>query len=97
VQRAPRALAAPARDLDAVEAQVRALDPARVLAKGWSITRDAGGRVVRSVAGLVPGDGLVTTLSDGDVRSTVSSPPTPARPHLSGTPADATRPPGSAR
>jgi exodeoxyribonuclease VII large subunit len=97
VQRAPRALAAPARDLDAVEAQVRALDPARVLAKGWSITRDAGGRVVRSVAGLVPGDGLVTMLSDGDVHSTVSSPPTPARPHLSGTPADATRPPGSAR
>jgi exodeoxyribonuclease VII large subunit len=88
-------LAAAARDLDAVEAQVRALDPARALAKGWSITRDAHGRVVRSASALAPGDELVTTLSDGDVRSTVSSPPTPAPPRLAATPADDTPPSGS--
>jgi len=99
VQRAPRVLSAAARDLDAVEAQVRALDPARVLAKGWSVTRDARGRVVRSVAAVAPGDELVTTLADGDVRSTVSSPATPTTrttpPRPAGTPDDDTPPPGS--
>jgi exodeoxyribonuclease VII large subunit len=100
VQRAPRVLSAAARDLGAVEAQVRALDPARRLAKGWSVTRDAGGRVVRSVAALAPGDELVTTLADGDVRSTVSSGPAPTTPGASSrparTPAGDTPPPGSA-
>jgi exodeoxyribonuclease VII large subunit len=92
-QRAPRALAAAGRDLDAVEAQVRALDPTRALARGWSITRDAQGRVVRSAAGVAAGDELVTTLADGSVRSTVTTPaPTPA---LADAPADDPLPPGS--
>src|ERR671916_845387 len=73
VQRAPRALAAAGRELDAVEAQVRALDPARTLARGWSITRGADGRVVRSAAALAPGDALVTTLADGQVTSAVTA------------------------
>lgn len=72
VQRAPRVLAAAGRDLDGLEAQIRALDPTRALARGWSITRDERGRVVRSAAGLAAGDALVTTLADGEVRSTVS-------------------------
>ena len=92
VQRAPRLAAAATRHLDTVEAQVRALDPARVLAKGWSITRGGDGRVVRSVAALAPGDELVTTLADGDVRSTVA--PSSAQP-LAGDPADDTPPAGS--
>jgi exodeoxyribonuclease VII large subunit len=71
VQRPPRLLAAAGRELDAVEAQVRALDPRRTLARGWSITRDADGRVIRSAAALTRGDALVTTLADGAVRSTV--------------------------
>lgn len=70
--RAPRLLAAAGRELDAIEAQVRALDPQRALARGWSITRDAEGRVVRSAAAVAPGDELVTTLTDGAVRSRVS-------------------------
>jgi exodeoxyribonuclease VII large subunit len=88
-QRAPRALAAAGRDLDAVEAQVRALDPTRALARGWSITRDAQGRVVRSAAGVAAGDELVTTLADGSVRSTVTTPA------LADAPADDPPPPGS--
>ena len=48
-----------------------ALDPVRVLARGWSITRDEAGRVVRSIDEVAPGDRLVTTIADGDVRSTV--------------------------
>jgi exodeoxyribonuclease VII large subunit len=72
-QRAPRVVAAAGRDLDALDAQVRALDPTRALARGWSITRDADGNVVRSVAAVAAGDALVTTLADGEMRSTVSA------------------------
>jgi exodeoxyribonuclease VII large subunit len=69
--RAPRCLDAAGRAVDQVDARVRAFDPARVLARGWSITRDGDGRVVRSSGDLAPGAALVTTLVDGDVRSTV--------------------------
>jgi exodeoxyribonuclease VII large subunit len=70
--RPARLVAAAAHDLDRIEAQLRALDPARTLARGWSITRDAGGRVLRSAAGVAEGDTLTTTLADGDVHSTVT-------------------------
>jgi exodeoxyribonuclease VII large subunit len=50
---------------------VRALDPARALARGWSITRDAHGQVVRSVAEVDDGDELTTILVDGQVHSRV--------------------------
>jgi exodeoxyribonuclease VII large subunit len=69
--RAPRVVASATRRLDGVEAQVRAFDPARTLARGWSITRDAQGRVVRSPAAVGPGDHLVTTVAEGEVHSTV--------------------------
>lgn len=72
-QRAPRAMAEAERELQGVEARVRALDPERALARGWSITRTADGRVVRSPADVAPGDRLVTQLGDGDVRSTVDA------------------------
>jgi exodeoxyribonuclease VII large subunit len=74
--RAPRAATVASRHVDSLAAQVRALDPARALARGWSITRTPGGAVVRSVHALQPGDDLVTTLVDGDVRSSVLESPT---------------------
>jgi exodeoxyribonuclease VII large subunit len=74
VQRPPRLLAGASRDLARLDAQVRALDPARSLARGWSITRHADGRVVRSVRDVAAGHELSTTLADGEVRSTVSDP-----------------------
>src|SRR5690606_27855990 len=92
---APRAAAAADRRLDAVEAQVRALDPARVLARGWSITRDGSGRVVRSAAAVRPGDDLVTTLAAGPVRSTVGATSPTATP--TDPPADPEPPSGSTR
>jgi exodeoxyribonuclease VII large subunit len=57
--------------LDGLEARVRALDPVHTLARGWSITRTADGRVVRSVAEVGPGDTITTTLADGQARSRV--------------------------
>ena len=53
-----------------VGATVRAYDPANVLARGYSITRGADGRIVQAES-LAPGDELVTVLADGTVRSTV--------------------------
>jgi exodeoxyribonuclease VII large subunit len=49
-----------------------ALDPARALARGWSITRDEHGRVVTDPAAMTNGDALVTTLAGGRLRSTVT-------------------------
>ncbi len=71
VARAPRGIAEAARDLDTIEARVRALDPERALARGWSITRTADGRVVRAATDVAAGDSLVTQLGTGEVRSTV--------------------------
>ena len=68
-----RRLAMAEAKLEGVAAQVRALDPARVLARGFSITRDAGGAVVRDGAALVRGDRLTTELAAGRVASVVES------------------------
>jgi exodeoxyribonuclease VII large subunit len=58
--------------LVARRAVLAAHDPARLFAKGWSLTTDASGRAVRSVAALGPGDVLVTRVADGVARSSVT-------------------------
>ncbi len=57
--------------LAAADDRMRALDPARVLARGWTITRDAEGRVVRAAAALASGDAIRTTFADGTADSVV--------------------------
>ena len=57
--------------LDSVATRVRALDPALILQRGWSLTRGGDGRLVRSVHDVSPGDGIVTHLADGAVESTI--------------------------
>jgi len=52
-------------------ARAAAADPARLFARGWSITRTADGRLVRFPADATPGTELVTTLGTGQVRSEV--------------------------
>ena len=74
--RAPRALAEADRALLALEARVRAHDPARTLARGWSITRRPDGTLVRSPDDVAPGDELHTLVAGGQVRSTVAAPST---------------------
>ena len=59
--------------LDGMEGRLRALDPARIVARGWSITRRADGSLVRSVADVSPGDPLVTWVAGGTVTSTVDA------------------------
>jgi exodeoxyribonuclease VII large subunit len=60
-----------ARTLDADEVRLRALDPRRVLERGYSITRDAAGAVVRSAGAVTPDAILVTEVADGTVTSRV--------------------------
>ena len=55
-----------------------AYDPQRNLAKGWSITRRAGGGVIRSVSEVDRDETIETWLSDGTVVSRVSDTTPPA-------------------
>jgi exodeoxyribonuclease VII large subunit len=57
--------------LDAANARLRALDPRRVLERGYTITRDANGRAVRAAADAGSGSLLVTETADGAIRSRV--------------------------
>jgi exodeoxyribonuclease VII large subunit len=70
---APRHLRRATERLDATEARVHAYDPARVLARGWSLTRAADGHLVRDPSEVAAGDTLITTLAGGQVTSTVES------------------------
>lgn len=72
-RRTPSLVAAGARQIDALAARVRLLDPAHALARGWSITRDEHGAVVRDPSTLVPGSVLVTQFSSGTATSRVES------------------------
>ncbi|MDQ2649578.1 MAG: hypothetical protein M3Z03_08480, partial [Actinomycetota bacterium] len=76
VHRAPRAVSELERSVTSIEARVRALDPERTLARGWSITRGPDGSVVRHPHDVAPGDELITQLRDGRLRSTVQQPST---------------------
>ncbi len=71
VASARRALRAGALELDGVDARVRALDPHRVLERGYTITRDEQGGLVRAASSAPPGAVLVTETADGRVRSRV--------------------------
>ena len=59
--------------LDMADARLRALDPRRVLERGYTITRTADGAVVRSARAVSPDDELVTETADGAVRSRVQA------------------------
>ena len=68
---APRTVERATLDLDAAATRVGSLDPARALARGWSITRTAQGSLARSVDDLQPDDLLVTTFADGTSESRI--------------------------
>jgi exodeoxyribonuclease VII large subunit len=57
--------------MDVLAVRAESFDPARLLARGWSLTRTADGGLVRTAADAPPGTRLVTTLAAGEVRSTV--------------------------
>lgn len=69
------ALDAAAASLEQRRARVAALDPARLQALGWSITRTADGALVRSPADVAAGDLLRTTTAGGTLLSRVEEAP----------------------
>jgi exodeoxyribonuclease VII large subunit len=73
--RLARSAAAPAaravHKLDLAQARIDAADPTRVLARGFSLVRDATGRAVTSAARLRPGDPLTVEFGDGTVAARV--------------------------
>jgi exonuclease VII large subunit len=78
VKRLTLLAALPNRIIETEERQIRqwtqllgAYDYQRQLERGYSVTRGDDGAVLRSIAGLAPGTGLVTRLADGEVHSTV--------------------------
>ena len=66
---AAQTVAAEHRRLDALLTRVRAYDPRWALERGWSITCDADGRLIRSVGEVTPGATLRTRMKDGTVTS----------------------------
>lgn len=73
-RRSPRHLDDEQRALDARAARLALLDPVNLLRRGWSITRDADGNVVRSTAGLGPGAVITTQVADGRLTSRIEEP-----------------------
>ena len=75
-----RALARHAGRLESAAIRLGAVDPSRLLARGYALLRDGGGRAVTSVGQLHPGQAVRATLSDGDAGLEVRSlrPATPS-------------------
>lgn len=73
-----------AESLDGLHRELHAVGPAQVLARGFSVTTTADGRLVRDPSGLKPGDELRTRFREGSVRSAVlgsgGDAPRPANP-----------------
>lgn len=57
--------------LERLQASLGSLDPAAVLARGYSITRDASGEVLRDAARVREGSRISTTLARGHLESDV--------------------------
>lgn len=68
---ASRRVGAAAHDAEQIEARLRALDPRRVLERGYTITRDRAGRALRAAGDVAPGDLLLTEFADGTTESRV--------------------------
>jgi len=59
------------RRLDHLTEKAALLDPVRLLARGYSLTTTADGRLIRSAKDLAAGDRLTTRLRDGRIESIV--------------------------
>ena len=73
VVRPGQVLATEQRHVDALAARARTLDPVAMLERGWTITRGAGGVILRSSMAVVDGDEIETQFADGRLRSTATA------------------------
>ncbi len=61
------------RELGSMAARLEAISPLSVLSRGYSLTRDAKGKLIRDPTTLQPGDRVFTRLAGGAIESTVDS------------------------
>lgn len=59
--------------LDRTELRRSALDPAALMARGWTVTRDSSGSIVRSISQVDIHDTLITQAADGQITSSVTA------------------------
>ena len=60
--------------LEASAARLESASPLHLLARGWSLTsREGAAAGLRSIAGIVPGELLLTRLFDGEIASRVTA------------------------
>jgi exodeoxyribonuclease VII large subunit len=57
--------------LDFLEKRLISLDSSAILRRGFTITCDASGQILKNAAGLLPDATLTTVFADGTVESTV--------------------------
>ncbi len=58
--------------LDRSELRRTALDPANLMSRGWTITRNGTGRIVSSVSQVGVGEALTIQAADGEIATTVT-------------------------
>lgn len=59
--------------MELLAARLDSLSPLAVLGRGYSVTKDSGGRVISSAAQVRWGDEIITSLGDGDIVSVVQN------------------------
>ena len=64
-------LAAEERHLQQLAARMSLLDPVNLLRRGWAISRDERGNIVRSVSDVATGSLLITQVADGAITSRI--------------------------
>ena len=69
---AERQLAGKKQKLAALAAGMDAMSPLKVLARGYSMTKDARGNVITDAAAVNPGDAITVRLSAGQLHAVVS-------------------------
>ena len=57
--------------VDSIDRELAAVDPRRVLQRGYSLTIDAAGNVIRSIRDVRGGDVMQTHVADGSIHSVV--------------------------
>ncbi|MGN0978958.1 MAG: exodeoxyribonuclease VII large subunit [Candidatus Avoscillospira sp.] len=70
---AQRLLAAKKQQFIRLTAGLEAMSPLKVLARGYSMTRDKNGKVVTNAASLQTGDAFTVTLQTGELEATVQN------------------------
>jgi exodeoxyribonuclease VII large subunit len=71
IREAPRPVESGLKKLDGLAVQARLLDPAALLARGFTMTMGADGRLLKGIEPIAAGDRITTRFADGHVDSIV--------------------------